>query len=434
MSRKLSHNEFVENLKNINPNVVLLEKYVNSQIKIKVKCLICNHTWYTSPNTLQQGKGCPVCNKGKKAYTHDYFINKFSQLETSKNIEIVGIYTKMKNNIECHCIKCGGYFEKTPASLLLGQGCPICIGKKTVEGINDISTTHSHLIKYFANPDDAKKYTIGSNKRVLFKCPDCGCKKEMQICTFGENGFCCDICYNKGISYPNRFAHSFFSFLDIENYKKEYSPSWIAPKLYDNYFEYNNKKYIVEMDGGFHFKGSFNKSLEEIQKEDKYKDIMAKQHDITIIRIDCRKSDPIYIKNNILNSELSYIFNLETYDWDKCFLAIERNTSYIDIWNYINLNPYVTLDEICNTFKKSKTQICRIIKRGHDLGLCHHVCRNGSKSVNMYIDEKLIKSFSSILQCKKYLVKENIKIGEQKIKDCCDGKILEYKGFVFKYA
>ena len=62
LSLRKSHEEYMEELKNINPNIICIDKYTDSTRKIKVKCLKCNTTWDALPFNLLQGHGCPTCN------------------------------------------------------------------------------------------------------------------------------------------------------------------------------------------------------------------------------------------------------------------------------------------------------------------------------------------------------------------------------------
>ena len=130
------------------------------------------------------------------------------------------------------------------------------------------------MVKYFVDINDAYKYSKGSSKRVKLECPLCHKNKSMEICNLITRGFKCNYCSDT-ISFPNKFARAVLSQLPITNFKTEYSPKWISPKKYDNYFEYNNQKYILEMDGEFHYiETSYknSRSLSEIKSADVYKD------------------------------------------------------------------------------------------------------------------------------------------------------------------
>lgn len=68
---------------------------------------------------------------------------------------------------------------------------------------------------------------------------------------------------NDNISMPNKIAYySIKDIKNITNYQREYSPKWLKPYRYDNYFEYNHKQYVIEMDGAVGHGHNKYKSLE----------------------------------------------------------------------------------------------------------------------------------------------------------------------------
>lgn len=370
---------------------------------------------------------------GKKL-THEEFINKYYNKYPNSNIKIVGDYKKSSIPIECCCLVHNYTWIITPNNLLRGERCPICTNKKVIKGINDLATTHPDLTMYFKNKSDCYMYTFGSDVKVDLICPDCGSEKRMIINHLVHRGFVCDICGDKSFSYPNRFAHAFFAQLPINRYESEYSPDWIKPKRYDNYFEYKGKSYIVEMDGEFHYKDAFGKKYNSIQEVDLYKDEMAIKHNIKVIRIECLISSPNYIKDKIINSELSEIFDLTNFDWDKCYKNIYLS-SYMPIWEYANRHINTPLSVIGERFGKSPTQMQSIIRHGQEAMLCFYEAKPfNSKSIIIMLDGKIIDSFPSINKARKYLYEiYNIEISHQTISKACNNE-KSYKGFTFKYA
>lgn len=57
--------EYVQKVKEINPNIEVLDIYKGSHIKIKHKCLIDGFVWSITPTDVLSGKGCPHCKKSK---------------------------------------------------------------------------------------------------------------------------------------------------------------------------------------------------------------------------------------------------------------------------------------------------------------------------------------------------------------------------------
>jgi hypothetical protein len=119
-----------------------------------------------------------------------------------------------------------------------------------------LSKTDPEFIKYFVNKEEANNYSRSSKYKPLLHCPICGTERnDISIDVLTRFGFSCYQC-SDGISYPNKFGFSLFKQLDI-NFISEYSPIWTKidnkkSKRYDLYFELNNNKYIVEMDGLWH--------------------------------------------------------------------------------------------------------------------------------------------------------------------------------------
>ena len=58
-SRK-THKQFIREMEIKNPNIEVLEKYVNAKTKIKCRCKIDGHEWSVKPNNLLY-HGCPKC-------------------------------------------------------------------------------------------------------------------------------------------------------------------------------------------------------------------------------------------------------------------------------------------------------------------------------------------------------------------------------------
>ena len=58
MSRKKTHEEFVEEMKIVNPNIKIVSRYQSAQEKVMCNCLICDNDWPAKPNNLLNYKGC----------------------------------------------------------------------------------------------------------------------------------------------------------------------------------------------------------------------------------------------------------------------------------------------------------------------------------------------------------------------------------------
>lgn len=60
-----THEEYVSELKIVNPNIFVIDKYIDSLTPILHKCLTDGCEWYTAPIYTLSGYGCPQCHESK---------------------------------------------------------------------------------------------------------------------------------------------------------------------------------------------------------------------------------------------------------------------------------------------------------------------------------------------------------------------------------
>lgn len=238
--------------------------------------------------------------------THEEFLEKLKAQNTyfaNGKFGIIEEYINYTTKMNCECYM-GHKWSVTPAHLLHdGSGCPYCHGHAIWRGFNDLWTTRPDVARLLKNPDDGYRFGYNSNKKVEFVCPKCNFIITKPIYEVSNQRLSCSMCAD-GVSYPNKFGRALLKQLPITNLKCEYSPQWAHPYRYDNYFKYKGQSYIVEMDGAFHFeeKTCSSLSLNEVMRVDKIKTEMATQHGLIVIRIDCRISEFDYIRQSILQS------------------------------------------------------------------------------------------------------------------------------------
>lgn len=131
--RSKTHEQFVNELHNINKDIEVIGKYKNGGTEILCLCKKHNHSWMVKPNHLLRGGGCLHCGIEKTANrlrkTHGDFINELTKVNI--NIEAIGKYTTSKSPLKCKCKVDGTVFHPLPSNLLKGQGCPTCAIKRT---------------------------------------------------------------------------------------------------------------------------------------------------------------------------------------------------------------------------------------------------------------------------------------------------------------
>lgn len=347
------------------------------------------------------------------------------------------------------CNKCGwteGWIEES--SLLKGAGCSCCKGLTVVHGINDITTTAPWMVKYFVNPEDAKKYTKTSHKKIYPICPDCNIirPKPIRISSINMNKSISCNC-GDGFSYPNKFMFNILEQLNID-FETEYSPEWATGRKYDFYNKTHN--IIIEMDGGL---GHGNKDTKYATKEksmdiDIWKNEQALKHGLKVIRINCNYDENLsnrcnYIKSSILNSELIDLFDFSKVNWNKSDKFATKNlvkevceyyeahkgemllkdmASKVDI-SYLTLNRYLILGNKLNWCNYDKKEV-----NSNKFNIIKH------PAAKKVLCIELNEEFESIAECsRKMSDRFNERFHTRILSDVCNGKIGTYKEFHFKF-
>ena len=130
MSRRKTHEEFIGEMINVNPNIEIVGKYKKHDSKIDCECIVCGNTWSSKPNNLLNGRGCPKCSLERRSNirrkTQEQFVEEMKI--KNPNIEILGQYINNQTPIKCRCKICGCEWESSiPVNLLkCSYCCPEC--------------------------------------------------------------------------------------------------------------------------------------------------------------------------------------------------------------------------------------------------------------------------------------------------------------------
>lgn len=433
MARRKTHEEFLEELNKINPNIEALEKYQGQKIKIKCRCKVCGREWEAFPGGLLQGSRCPSCVIKSKTKTHEEFIKELNEI--NPNIEILGKYQNGRTKIRCRCKVCGYEWEPLPCNLIQGGGCRQCVIDKLRKKLRKSQEVFEEEVKNINENIVVLEKYVNIRTGVLVQCKLCNSKFKIYPKSIHElKNIFCPVC-SDGISYPNKYIRNFLKQLPISNLTYEWHPEWAKQYSYDNYFVYNNNEYIIEADGAQHFsQKNFSKfNTNDVQERDRIKNELANNNNIIMIRIDCQKSNSDYIKGKILESELSSIFDLSGIDWDFCHKQSLNSLvkQVCDLYNdgYKNMG-------IVHKLKINKNTVRRYLQLGNELGWCNYVIIK-DKEVNVYDKSnlKLLYSFTNLSNCVNFLNdKYKTEFDRNTIISVCKGRKKSYRGFIFKYV
>lgn len=338
-----------------------------------------------------------------KKLTQEEFEEKFDKLYHNK-FNVIGRYQNAKTPVEIQCINCGYIFAQTPNHYDKGNTrCPCCDArgdtKKIIIGVNDMWTTHPHIATWLKNSKDGYEYKFFTDKCLEFICPNCGREK---ICPPKNliNGFSCNYCSNN-YSYPNRFMANLLDLLDVD-----FKPEFMFPNSnyrFDFKFSINDIRYLVEMDGGLGHGNvdSPNMSKEEQLQRDNEKNLLAKNNNYHLIRINCHypkiEERFEFISNNILSSKLNELFNISK---DQLLIANKLSQDslivrFAQLWND-NIHSY---DELKKHLHVGRHAIRGYAKISSELNLIDISYEQFLTDVRLASNNKLAMSKGSPVLC-----------------------------------
>lgn len=355
---------------------------------------------------------------------------------------------------EYKCNTCGyiGWFRESGVKK---SNCRCCTGQIIVDGINTLYDTDKWVISLGVSIEDAKKHSKGSKSNIKVICPYCKTKKNISINQIIANKSISCICNSDGFSYPEKFMYSVLKQLNIE-FETQLSRcyfEWCDKYKYDFYIPSLN--IIIETHGGQHYSDTngFKLSLDEVINNDKVKKEIALKNNIKYyIIIDCRKSSLDWIKNNILNSKLSEIFDLSHIDWLECESFAIKYNFVKSICDYFNKHQDFTIVDIAKAFDiKNRMTIRKYLNYGAKLGWCEYSPEIGkvrgvensnkvakikfSKQVEVFKDDVSLGIFVGVNELARQSEELfGVKMYAPNISAVCLGKYDAYKGFTFKYV
>lgn len=260
-----SHDEYLHELSEKHPNIVVLGRYQNANTEILHQCQKCHYLWHETPCNLLHRKGCPVCI-GKA----------------------IGQHPEYKNSIW--------------------------------------ASPYREFFSKYMNDDQMKTIMPYSNAKIDISCPDCHRIKAISPSVLLTHGLAC-ICSEKR-SFPNKFVNNVLKQLNL-NIETEYSPIWSERLRYDIFLlDYNiiienhGRQHYEECT-------MTNRTLAEEQANDAYKQSLAQTNSISeYIVLDCRKSDMQWIRKSIMSSKLPSILNFSDadVDWTKAMVDTRANS------------------------------------------------------------------------------------------------------------
>lgn len=140
----------------------------------------CAHEWVASLVKRSRGSNCPVCSSKKVLSGYNDLLTKNPRLAAewhpTKNSDFHPTDVMEQSNKKVWWLGiCGHEWESQISQRSKNNtGCPICSGRKVLEGFNDILTTHPRLKEFWDADLNAAENNLlpskGSENKVFWKC------------------------------------------------------------------------------------------------------------------------------------------------------------------------------------------------------------------------------------------------------------------------
>ena len=225
-----TNEQYKKELSEKNPNLEVLEEYVDSNTPILHRCIKHNVKWKIIPTNALKGQGCYKCKSEKLSKigfkSYDQYLEELHN--SNPHITVEEPYVGTKIPILHHCSLHNVYYKVAPCNALKSYGCPQCTKehfKKTIS----FSTEQFKEILSIKNPDiDLVGEYINFSTHTTFYCK----KHKKYWETIPNNvikGCGCPQCKSEKIIKSNRVSSS-----DYEIRLKAKNPNVIAVEDYIN--------------------------------------------------------------------------------------------------------------------------------------------------------------------------------------------------------
>lgn len=241
-------------------NNTTVTQQVTNLKKVKLNYVTTQNKKYTMQdyNVGDIVKGCEVLAIKKKSDKYFYLVYNIKE-------EVYGTIS----NHKLSTLKNGNYvpYRTVPQSKMLYH--------------------QKHVHKYIKNKEDLFNYRHTSRKYIKTVCPNCHMERRVRVTDLTRDNYTCT-CSKSYSSFGERVTQAYLDILNVQ-YVREYRFKDLGLKRFDFYLpEFNT---VVEVHGMQHYQEVTGYMNHEVTKQsDIEKRQYCKDHDITYVEIDARKS------------------------------------------------------------------------------------------------------------------------------------------------
>lgn len=180
----------------------------NEKLWWKCSVTTCGYEWEATGNNRVKGKGCPACSGRVATPTNNLALVRpdlAKEYMTSKNALPPDQITPLSNRVvwwKCSVRKCRFEWRTTPSHRSVGNtGCPAC-SHNVLTPRHSLASIRPDLAKEYLVPPEndlpANKMFPGTDKKVWWRCPECGDKYEARV-DHRSAGSGCPACRGRGL-------------------------------------------------------------------------------------------------------------------------------------------------------------------------------------------------------------------------------------------
>ncbi len=260
--------------------------YTNNSSKLTFYHLSCKNKFKMTAGNFLSGQRCPYCYGTHKKSTTE-FKSEVEKL-VKKEYTLLSEYSSNKILVTMSHNICGSVYQVLPNAFLRGARCPNCFGniKKTTEQFrNEVYNLEKN--EYLVLDE-----YVNSKVPIKMKHKKCGTEFMVKPNHF-LSGSRCPKCRS---SKMEKKINTTLTELNVkfETQKKFPTCKYINELPFDFYINKNDKEFVIEYDGRFHFEPIFSTEDLKLQKiRDNIKTKFCIDNNIILLRIDYKDKDPI---------------------------------------------------------------------------------------------------------------------------------------------
>lgn len=210
--------------------------------------------------------------------------------------------------------------------LVNGAGDAYLTGRRVCEETSLYAK--EYVREYLVDVEESKTIGAYTAKKIKAKCPYCDKIKVVLARDLTNLTFSCKIC-SKGTSYPELL---FTSYLEVKNipYETQVTYPNLKGRIFDFRVTIQGVVYLVETHGLQHYedinRGVWRDAYSNTLESDNAKRQYCIDNNISLIELDCRKSEFELIKNEINSNTV--LPSIDANEVKKILKLLETNKSY----------------------------------------------------------------------------------------------------------